>query len=104
MGKDLTTAYFAFGEQGLTTILTTTPFPMMEEIYTEQPLTDNEIAYLLAFLQESSSNGEPTPAQSPRIFIIISVVGFLLIVGIFQLLWRGRLSGVRQSMVKGGSK
>jgi mono/diheme cytochrome c family protein len=104
LGKDLTTAYFAFGEQGLTSILTTTPFPMMAEIYTEQPLTDDEIAHLLAFLGEASASADFTPAQSPRIFIIVGVVGFLIIAGVFQFLWRRRLSGVRQPMVKGGSK
>ncbi len=104
MGKDLTGAYSVIGEQGLTSILKTQPFPLMKEIYAEQPLTDDEIAHLVVFLQEASSSGEPTPVQSPRIFIIISIVGFLLVLGIFQLLWRRRLSGVRQPMVKGGSK
>ncbi len=104
MGKDLTEAYSVIGEQGLTSILKTPPFPIMKEIYAEQPLTDDEIAHLIVFLQEAFSGGEPTPAQSPRIFIIISIVGFLLVVGIFQFLWRRRLSGVRQSMVKGDSK
>ncbi len=104
MGKDLTEAYVTLGEQGLTSILKSPPFPIMKEIYAEQPLTDGEIAHLVALLQEASRGGEPIPAQSPRIFIIISIVGFLLIIGIFQLLWRRRLSGVRQPMVKGGSK
>ncbi len=104
VGKDLTKAYSTFGEQGITSILKTTPFPLMKEIYTEQPLTDGEIAYLRVFLQEASRSGEPTPTQSPLIFIMISVAGLLLIIGIFQLLWRGRLSGVRRPMVKGGSK
>ncbi len=104
MGKELTTAYFALGEQGITSILKTPPFPMMAEIYTEQPLTNDEIAHLLAFLGEASANADLTPAQSPRIFIIAGVVGFLIIAGVFQFLWRRRLSGVRQPMVKGGSK
>ena len=104
MGKDLTEAYSVIGEQSLISILKTPPFPIMKEIYAEQPLTDDEIAHLIVFLQEASSGGEPTPAQSPRIFIIISIVGFLLVVGIFQFLWRRRLSGVRQHMVKGDLK
>jgi mono/diheme cytochrome c family protein len=104
MGNDLTKAYSALGEQGIASILKTPPFPIMKEIYAEQPLTEDEIAHLVAFLQEVSGGGEPTPAQSPRIFIIIGVVGFLIIAGVFQFLWRRRLSGVRQPMVKGGSK
>jgi mono/diheme cytochrome c family protein len=104
MGSDLTEAYSALGEPGITSILKTPPFPLMIEIYAEQPLTKNETAHLVAFLQEVSGSGEPTLTQSPRIFIIIGVVGFLIIAGIFQFLWRRRLSGIRQLMVKGGSK
>lgn len=104
VGKDLTEAYSVFGEQGLTSILKTPPFPIMKEIYTERPLTDDETAHLVAFLRETSLGEEPTPSQSPNVFIIISVVGFIIVIGIFQLIWRKRLSGVRQPMVKGGSK
>lgn len=101
IGKDLTGAYAAFGEPGLISILKATPFPLMAEIYTDKPLTEDETTNLVAFLQEAGSG--PAPAQSPRLFIIISVVGFLIIIGTFQLIWRGRLSGVRQSLVKGDS-
>ncbi len=104
MGRDLTKAYSALGEQGITSILKTPPFPIMKEIYAEQPLAEDEIVHLVAFLQEVSGGGEPTPAQNPLIFIIIGVVGLLIIAGVFQFLWRRRLSGVRQPMVKGGSK
>ncbi len=104
VGKDLTQAYSTLGEQGLTSILETTPFPIMKEIYAEKSLTDDEIAHLVAFLQETSSGGSVTPVQSPLAFIIISVVGLLLIAGIFQFLWRKRLSGVRQPLVKGELK
>jgi mono/diheme cytochrome c family protein len=103
VGKDLTTAYSTFGEQGLVSLLQAVPFPMMEEVYAEQPLTDDEITNLVIFLQEVGST-EPTAAHSPTIFIIISVVGFLLVIGILQLIWRRRISGVRQTLVKGGSE
>jgi mono/diheme cytochrome c family protein len=104
VGKDLTEAYATFGEQGLTSILRTTPFPMMTEIYAEKPLTDDETAHLLAFLGESRDTKQLTSGQSPFIFILIGIIGLLLIVIILQTIWRGRLSGVRQSLVKGGSK
>ncbi len=104
VGKDLTEAYATFGEQGLTSILRTTPFPMMTEIYAEKPLTDDETAHLLAFLGETSDTEQLTSGRSPLIFIVIGIGGLLLIVIILQVIWRGRLSGVRQSLVKGGSK
>jgi hypothetical protein len=104
VGRDLTQAYSAFGEQGLSSLLEAMPFPMMKEIYDDKPLTDEENARLVAFLQEVSTSGSPAPAPSPGTFLIVSVAGFFLVAGIFQLLWRGRLSGVRRPLVKGRSK
>ncbi len=104
VAKDLTEAYSNLGETGLTSVLKTTPFPLMKAIYGPRPLTDDEMANLVAFLQESADAQRPAVGQSPLIFIVIGIAGLLLIVIILQIIWRGRLSGVRQSLVKGGSK
>ena len=101
MAKDLTAAYATFGEQGLFSVLKTTPFPVMTEIFAEQPLTDEEATYLVAFMQEA---GNQKTAQNPAFFIGMSVVGLVVLAGILQLTWRRRLSGVRQPLVKGDSK
>ncbi|MBI4296407.1 MAG: cytochrome c [Chloroflexi bacterium] len=103
VGKDLTSAYSLMAEAGLTSLLKTPPFPMMKEIYAVKPLTDDEIADLAAFLKEAAA-APATTAQNSSIFFIISAVGALLVIGMFQLWWRGRLSGVRRQLVKGGSK
>ncbi len=103
VGKDLTTAYSALGETGISAILNSTPFPMMKEIYTAKPLTSDEIADVTAFLKEASST-QPSSGQNPAILFILSAIGALLVITLFQLLWRGRLAGVRRQLVKGGSK
>ena len=104
VGKDLTSASAGFGEQGLTSILKTAPFPVMKEIYTEKPLTEEEIAHLVAFMQVAEQSGEKlTPTQSVHIFIVSGILGFLLILGILQFAWRRRLTGVRQRLVNEAS-
>ncbi|MEK7352978.1 MAG: cytochrome c [Chloroflexota bacterium] len=103
VGKDLTTAYSSLGETAIGALLKTTPFPMMKEIYTAKPLTDEEIAGVTAFLKEASS-APSTTSQNPSLFFIIGGAAALLIIGLFQWLWRGRLAGVRRPLVKGGSK
>ena len=103
VGKDLTTAYSTLGETAIGSLLKTTPFPMMKEIYTAKPLTDEEITSVVAFLK-SASSAPSTTSQNPSLFLIIGGISALLIIGIFQWLWRGRLSGVRRPLVKGGSK
>ncbi|MDO8687437.1 MAG: hypothetical protein Q7K41_02490, partial [Dehalococcoidales bacterium] len=103
VAKDLTAAYITLGETGITSLLKTTPFPMMKEIYSAKPITDEEIASVLAFLKNAGSTPSSS-SQNPSLFFIISGAVALLIIGLFQWLWRGRLSGVRRSLVKGGSK
>ncbi|MBI4181079.1 MAG: cytochrome c [Chloroflexi bacterium] len=103
VGKDLTTAYSKLSEAGITSILKTTPFPLMKEIYTVKPLTDDEIAGISAFLKEAGFVPSAT-SQNPSLFFIIGGTGSLVIIGLFQWLWRGRLAGVRRPLVKGGSK
>ena len=103
VGKDLTATYSTLGETAVNSLLKTTPFPMMKEIYNAKPLTDDEIAGLLAFLK-SAGSATSTTSQNPSLFFIIGGAGALLIIGMFQWLWRGRLAGVRRPLVKGGSK
>ena len=103
VGKDLTNAYSTMGEAAIGSILKTTPFPMMKQIYTAKPLADNEISSLLTFLKSTGSAPSASGQNSPG-FFIIGGAGALLIIGVFQWLWRGRLSGVRRTLVKGGSK
>lgn len=103
VAKDLTMTYSVVGETGVLAILKTTPFPMMKEVYAVQPLTDDEIVNVAAFLRDAGSTPS-TSAQNPMLFFIISGVGTVLVIGIFQFLWRGRLAGVRRPLVRGGSK
>jgi len=103
VGLDLTGSYALYGEGGLTSLLKKPRFPMMKEIYAVKPLTDGEIADVTAFLKNvGSSQSSSTP--NPAILFIGSTAGALLIILLFQVLWRGRLSGVRRQLVKGGSK
>ena len=103
VGKDLTASYALMGEPGLTSILKTPPFPVMKEISATKPLTDSEIANLVAFLKEAGST-PATSSQNSALFFVITAAGAIFVFVIFQFLWRRRLSNVRRSMLKGGSK
>jgi len=104
VAKDLTASYSNLGESGLKAILETTPFPLMEAIYGPRPLEDGEVTQLIAFFGESAGAGQEASDQSAIIFLGIGIAGLLVIVILLQTIWRGRLSGVRQTLVKGGSK
>ncbi|MDO8717138.1 MAG: c-type cytochrome [Dehalococcoidales bacterium] len=91
-------------EKGLTSVLSKTPFPIMKAVFGPRPLGADEVVNLVSFLKEISAARETAARNSPLPFIVCGIIGLLLIVIIQQVIWRGRLSGVRQSLVKGGSK
>ncbi len=80
------------------------PFPGMREAFADHPLTEAEAAHLVAFLQQAGSDKGQEQNQGPLAFVLVGVIGLLPIMGLFQLVWKGRLQGVRQPLVKGGSK
>ena len=101
--KDLTGNYAELTPDGLIAI--SQAMPVMADIYTERPLTEEEIAQLTAFIRDASASVTTSSSPPPLVFIVIGVAGYLVIIGLLQLVWGGRLSGVRQSLVdKGGSK
>ncbi|MBI3930707.1 MAG: cytochrome c [Chloroflexi bacterium] len=104
VAKELTESYSNLGEMGVTAVLRTVPFPLMKAIYGPRPLEDDEVANLVTFLREATEAQPPTTGQSPVVFVAIGIAGLLLIVILLQAIWRGRLAGVRQSLVKGGSR
>lgn len=98
LGPDLTQTYAKFGDTGLTSILATTPLPTMNSIYGSRPLKPEEQANLKAFLQEASV--AERPAEMVGLLALLGAGGLVLLLGLAQLLWRRRLTTVRQPLVK----
>lgn len=103
MGLDLTNAYSKFGDAGLTSILHTTPFPVMKDIFPTRPITDEEVTHLKALLREADSQ-KGAPAPSAFGFPLAGVVGLALSLLVAQTLWGRRLRGVRKPLVRGDER
>ena len=58
LGPDLTHAFQRFGETGLTSAIRNIAFPTMQGVYADKPLTNQEIADLLAFFTTADTQGE----------------------------------------------
>ncbi|MFQ5932654.1 MAG: c-type cytochrome [Nitrospiraceae bacterium] len=96
LGPDLTKVRDRYGEAGLAAALEGLPFPSMRGVYSEKPLTEDEVADLFAyFAQTSQRTSEPVNLS----FVLIGVAGFLLLLLLSQLIWRKRLRAVRAPMV-----
>ncbi len=96
LGPDLTNVSARRSTSDLMAILAS-PGPIMKPVFSEHPLTAEEQADLLAFLQASAGQ----PETNREIWVIaISLAGLLAAVGLTQVVYRHRLRGVRKPFVE----
>lgn len=102
LGPDLTNVYARYGEAGLASALKGLPFPTMQGIFGNKPLTEQEAAHLYAhFVQVDQT--EPKPLDLTALFVAISLWISLALGFLGHLAWRRRLTGVRRPMLKRAS-
>ncbi|MCH7876086.1 MAG: cytochrome c [Gemmatimonadetes bacterium] len=100
LARELTTVFSRLGGPGVRAILGSPPFPVMQRAYRDKPLTDDEVVALVGFLQQADAE---QPLHQPRDYgmglLGAGVVGTVLLLGLYSLMWRGRLRGsVNQSI------
>lgn len=96
-GPDLSGIYEDYGLEGVGSMLETLPFPSMEPIYAQRPLTPSEQADLIAFFAEVSG-GETVHIN--KVLILQAGAGVALLLILAAVVWRGRLRTVRRSLVE----
>ena len=97
MGPNLTQVVTRYGQAGLASALANIAWPTMAPIFTRHPLTEQEQADLLAFLQAASSQ-QPTNREVP--VLALSLAGLFAALIAIGILWRHRLRGVRRPLVE----
>jgi len=97
-GLDLTHAYSKWGEPGLISIMQTPPFPGMQQGFAGRSLTAQEVADLTSYL--SQVDRQPAATASGWEFPTIGFVTFGVFALVAQIIWRGRLSGVRKPLLR----
>lgn len=100
MGPDITLAYKRFGQEGIISALATMPFPTMNLIYKQRPLTPEEQAHLGAFIKSKAAGEGQQPNQVWGWMVVMAVVGAGLLFVIGHIVWQGRLNGVRRPLVR----
>ena len=94
LAKDLTTVFSRMGKAGVEAVLGQAPYPVMQAAYENYPLTEQEIAALIAFLQDADSKGVLKQPRDYGLGLLASgVVGGLIIFALCGLLWRDRGKG-----------
>ena len=94
LARELTTVFSRLGGPGVRAILGSPPFPVMQRAYQDTPLTDDEVAALVGFLERADAE---QALHQPRDYGIklfgAGVVGVIILLFLYSLLWRGRLRG-----------
>ena len=95
LGPDLTDVYGTLGgEPGLTAWLANPASETMQPIFADQPLTEGEIADLVAFLGDAPNQDRPN--QSSDWFLLAGLGGLVILIGGMAIAWRG----MRQTYVE----
>lgn len=97
LGPDLTGAFDKFGEEGIVSILATTPFPTMRPIFDDQPLTEEEQTHLAEFLKGVTVSEREASAVGQ--LAALGAVGAAVLLLATRLIWRGPPTNVRRPMV-----
>ena len=88
LGPDLTDAYELLGGQaGLSAWLANPPSATMTPIFSDRPLTEDEIADLVAFLADAPS--QERPSNDVDWLLIAGIAGLLVLIGGMAIAWRG---------------
>ena len=101
LSKDLTHAIAGLGDEGLDAALRNPMFAVMNKVFGDRPLVEEEAFALRAFLNESNrgtalgDHGQEAPLSMPLLGTLLSL---LALIGL-NFAWSRRLSGVRVPMV-----
>jgi mono/diheme cytochrome c family protein len=107
LGPDLTTLNVRLTDPALIAAMQNPNFPTMVPVFANRALTGEEIVQLFALFQREAANASHDPARGAQSglgeqsrFIIVGGVGMLIGLGTINLLWRRRLHGVREHLVR----
>lgn len=95
-GPDLTAVYENFGAEGLAGILQSLPFPSMEAIYANQPLTATEQLELSAYFEQTAQLSV-VPSNGKLALQIIA--GVIILLGVTFLIGKRRMRATRQPLI-----
>lgn len=105
LGPDLTGANIKYRDPELISILQNPNFPTMSTVFGTHHLNDEEIVQLFALFQSAKFANPMPPDQAgitkldPR-FFVVGVAAMLAVLALLNLVWRKRLRGVREELVR----
>lgn len=110
LGPDLTGVAVKYRDPELISILQNPNFPTMASVFGQRKLSDEEIVQLFALFQDAKLRDPAAAAAAvqpagaaPRVdpaFLFVGVLLLVLSLATMNLIWRNRLRGVREEVVR----
>lgn len=101
LGPDLTDAYDRLeGRKALSAWLGAPPSLVMQPVFKDRALEGDEVLSLVAFLKSVAESQEDEAAASTLQFLLSGFGGALLLLVLFDFLWRKRYRATRRPMLR----
>lgn len=109
LGPDLTAVNTKYKDPELISILQNPNFPTMKSLFGAKPLTDEEIVKLFAYFQSAkftypAAQTQPAVAPLNLWFPAVGFFGLVLSFVALNRIWKNRLRGVREDLVRSSKK
>jgi mono/diheme cytochrome c family protein len=101
LGPDLTLVYERLeGRKGLASWMLAPSTVTMQSVFADRPLQQDEILPLVAYFEDRSKNVATTPVDTAAFrFFLLGLLGVLIALALFDILWKKRLRSVRRTQV-----
>jgi len=101
LAPDLTTVFERYeGRKTLSTWLTAPATPTMQAVFRQAPLESDEILALTAYFQSTLQRNPDDVATSRLNFVLLGLGGTIVVLGLFDVIWKGRLKSVRRMLLQ----
>ncbi len=101
LGPDLTRVYERLkGRKSLSAWLVAPATATMQPVFKSHPLEAEEIHALVAYFESSAKHSEADSSTNRIAFLLIGLLLAAGIVFVFDVIWKGRLYGVRRPLVE----
>ncbi len=104
LGPDLTTANVKYRDPELISILQNPNFPTMNSVFANHPLNEEEIVKIFALLQsaklQTPNKAVATTTSIEGKFPLIGAIALILAIAGMNMIWKNRLRGVREEIVR----
>ncbi len=97
LAVDLTHVFARLGDEGMDAALRSPPFPVMNQIFRDHPLEEEEVFALRAFFYDA--NRRDAGDKDHLSFALFGVLGALVVLILLNAAWSRRLRGVREPLV-----